>query len=172
MTSQASLSIESPSEENESMSDDSSFSSYSSSSSISPKSFDSDMISVGSGDYSLDLRRLKKRKRHKLRHIMDDCLSHDSGSMDSIRTEEDMIDHAAKCDSCKMKMMKILQGAHHNSIQNMPNPSYASPPTKISTDTDISKDTNRSSHIKEFVIIFAIGLLIIFLMDFTVRATR
>ena len=139
---------------------DSDFSSYSS-------SIDSASKSTGN-DYSIDVNtnkigKMLKNKIKKKKYLFDECMSCDSISQESVTSDEDIINHASKCSKCKRKIMKIL--SDKKKTKHISDNNYFEKTAEIITKSSIS-------NIKEFIIICVIGLLIIFLLDFVMKASR
>lgn len=113
----------------------------------------------------------KDRKNHKHNYIYDlvKKVKHE-GNQD---TEESIFDHIKKCDQCRAKLIKLIQGSQTGSLSrnkhifNDPNELKMDP---IENDDSMFKTFGGST--KEILIIILIGVFIIIILDLLLRSQK
>ena len=116
------------------------------------------------------LKRPTIKSSRNNKHVsFDDCTTCDEMSVDSMRSEEDMIEHANKCSKCKRKVLKLLK---NNKESKNKVKEYFVKDSVINSSNGKDNNTNDNTSLKEFIVICVIAVIIIFLIDIVIKSNR
>lgn len=103
-----------------------------------------------------------------------DCISYDSISLDSISSDDKLLDHATNCKKCKRKILKLIKkrrkkrrkkrkyaNMDHIDINEIDEINEE----RLANQFNGSKKIKIKNQTKEFIIIFFVALLIVFIID-------
>lgn len=134
-------------------------------------------------------------------HINDidnyECPSIDNASLASISSDEKAIKHASKCKKCRKKILHLMKkGKSKNHRHKLPPPSRS---VQVNTESDVDSDIilkdipstigntlklkfngdsmsntkfDKKSALKEFIIVFVVSLLIVFVIDLVIQSIK
>ena len=96
-----------------------------------------------------------------------DCISTDNISLDSISSDNKMLNHISNCKKCRIKILKLVKNRKKKKKHQ-----------HINTDMDMDIDdkeilpSSGKNQKKEFVIMYFVSILIVFIIDLIIRFVK
>ena len=99
-----------------------------------------------------DMSDMSKTSKNDSINNNEDCISTDNISLDSLSNDGKIITHVSKCKKCKKKILKLIK--KHKKYKKI-----------LNENIEKKRNYNKKIQKKEFIIIYFISILIIFIID-------